>query len=86
MKAAALISLCAFLQAFLGCSQMVCMARGYRRLSALISCGIGFAQLHIYQLAQQVTGIGGEMAYVLAGLAGSQLALSLRKTTNQPNP
>lgn len=73
------IGLLAFVSSFLGCFQVVNLAKERRLLVGVTSCCIACCQLHVYKLAPHVDGFIGTLSYVTGGLIGAQLVMVIRK-------
>ncbi len=76
------IATLSFLTAFLGCFQIINLARHRRVWAGFTSCCIGACQLHIYRLAPSVDGVAGTFAFVLGGMFGAQFSMWITAASN----
>lgn len=81
-----LIGVLVFVSSFLGCFQVINLAKGRRLLLSLTSCLIAISQLSIYRLAPAVDDVFGYLSYMVGGLLGANLALGWRRKLDKGKP
>jgi hypothetical protein len=74
-----LIGISAFAAAFLGCLQAINVVKGRKVMAAVTSFWIAASQLTLFKLVPNVEGMGSIIAFIVGGLAGSQVSMLVKR-------